>query len=166
MPKYPRLESLKAINQAMEQYYIKRKLLARLRPVAYVTSGAPVEILRAMDILPVYPENYGALCGARGSGAAMCQAMEDRGYSQDLCSYAKESIAGALDPKDAPLGGLPKPDLQAAKAPAGSKKTPSKTVTRGKPAEAKPAGSKATSSSWDSAATLRLLRQRLERRAR
>jgi benzoyl-CoA reductase/2-hydroxyglutaryl-CoA dehydratase subunit BcrC/BadD/HgdB len=64
-----------------------------------------------MDILPVYPENYGALCGARGAGADLCQVMENRGYSQDLCSYAKESLAAMVEPKRAPLDGLPKPDL-------------------------------------------------------
>ena len=115
--RYKKLRTAPELQGLMEGHYREVKLSALAKPLhlgkplAWVTSGAPVEILRAMDILPVYPENYGALCGARGSGAAMCQDMEDRGYSQDLCSYAKESLAGALAPKDAPLGGLPRPDL-------------------------------------------------------
>ena len=109
MPKYPRLESLKAINQAMEQYYIKRKVLARLKPVAYVTSGAPVEILEAMGVLTLYPENYGALCGARRDAVRLSEVAEADGYSQELCSYARCHIGATMQPKDAPLHGLPRP---------------------------------------------------------
>ena len=39
MPKYPRLQSLKEINSVMARYYVQRKALARLKPLAYVTSG-------------------------------------------------------------------------------------------------------------------------------
>lgn len=111
MPTYPRLQSLKAINRAMEQYYVKRKLMARLKPVAYVTSGAPVEILEAMGVLTLYPENYGALCGARHEAVGLCEVAEAAGYSQDLCSYARGHIGAVLQPAHAPLNGLPKPDL-------------------------------------------------------
>lgn len=111
MSRYPRLQSLKTINRAMEQYYVKRKLLARLKPVAYVTSGAPVEILEAMGVLTLYPENYGALCGARREAVKLCTVAEAAGYSQDLCSYARAHIGAVMQPDAAPLGGLPKPDL-------------------------------------------------------
>ena len=57
MPKYPRLQSLKRINTVMTRYYVRRKALARFKPLAYVTSGAPDEIREAMDILTLYPEN-------------------------------------------------------------------------------------------------------------
>ena len=111
MPRYPRLQSLKAINRAMEQYHVKRKLLGRLKPVAYVTSGAPVEILEAMGVLTLYPENYGALCGARREAVRLCEVAEAAGYSQDLCSYARSHIGAVMQPDGAPLNGLPKPDL-------------------------------------------------------
>ncbi len=111
MPKYPRLQSLKAINRVMEQYYVKRKLMARLRPMAYVTSGAPVEILETMGVLTLYPENYGALCGARRDAVKLCEVAEADGYSQDLCSYARSHIGAVKQPDSAPLNGLPKPDL-------------------------------------------------------
>jgi len=71
MPKYPRLQSLKEINSVMTRYYMQRKALARLKPLAYVTSGAPVEILEAMGILTLYPENYTALCGARRAAVGL-----------------------------------------------------------------------------------------------
>jgi benzoyl-CoA reductase/2-hydroxyglutaryl-CoA dehydratase subunit BcrC/BadD/HgdB len=95
----------------MEQYYVKRKLLARLKPVAYVTSGAPVEILEAMGVLTLFPENYGALCGARRVAVRLCEVAESDGYSPDLCSYARSHMGSVMQPQDAPLKGLPKPDL-------------------------------------------------------
>jgi len=111
MPKYPRLQSLKEINSVMTRYYVQRKILARLKPLAYVTSGAPVEILEAMGILTLYPENYTALCGARGVAVGLCQVAEAIGYPADLCSYARSHIGAVLHPRDAPLSGMPGPDL-------------------------------------------------------
>jgi benzoyl-CoA reductase/2-hydroxyglutaryl-CoA dehydratase subunit BcrC/BadD/HgdB len=111
MPKYPRLQSLKRINTVMTRYYVQRKALARFKPLAYVTSGAPVEIMEAMDILTLYPENYGALCGARRAAVDLCQVAERSGYPADLCSYARSHIGAVLQPKEAPLNGMPRPDL-------------------------------------------------------
>ncbi|MDY6875665.1 MAG: 2-hydroxyacyl-CoA dehydratase family protein [Chloroflexota bacterium] len=111
MPKYPRLRSLKEINSVMARYYVQRKALARLKPLAYVTSGAPVEILEAMGILTLYPENYGALCGAHGAAVGLCQVAEAQGFPADLCSYARGHIGAVLQPRDAPLSGMPRPDL-------------------------------------------------------
>ncbi|HEY73748.1 MAG TPA: 2-hydroxyacyl-CoA dehydratase [Thermoflexia bacterium] len=111
MSKYPRLKSLKEINSVMARYYIQRKALARLKPLAYVTSGAPIEIMEAMGILTLYPENYGAICGARGASVGLCQAAEADGYPADLCSYARGHIGAVMRPQDAPLKGMPRPDL-------------------------------------------------------
>ena len=111
MPKYPRLQSLKEINSVMTRYYVQRKALARLKPLAYITSGAPVEILEAMGILTLYPENYTALCGARGAAVGLARVAEAQGYPADLCSYARSHVGAVLRPKEAPLGGMPRPDL-------------------------------------------------------
>lgn len=111
MSRYPRLQTLKTINQVMTRYYLKRKVLARFKPLAYVTSGAPVEILEAMGVLTLYPENYGALCGARKAAVDLCQVAEGAGYPADLCSYARSHIGSVLEPKEAPLRGMPRPDL-------------------------------------------------------
>ncbi len=111
MSKYPRLQSLKDINRVMTRYYVKRKLMARFKPLAYVTSGAPVEIMEAMGILTLYPENYGAICGARKAAVGLCELAEADGYPADLCSYARSHIGAVMQPQDAPLNGMPKPDL-------------------------------------------------------
>ncbi len=108
---YTKLRVSKELVRRTTRYYLKARVLSRLRPVAWVTSGAPVEILVAMGILPLYPENYGAICGARKVAADLCRVAEAQGYSQDLCSYATSHIGSVLDPKLAPMGGLPRPDL-------------------------------------------------------
>jgi benzoyl-CoA reductase/2-hydroxyglutaryl-CoA dehydratase subunit BcrC/BadD/HgdB len=95
----------------MARYYVQRKALARIKPLAYVTSGAPVEIMEAMGILTLYPENYGAICGARGASVHLCEVAEATGYPADLCSYARGHIGAVLQPKDAPLKGMPRPNL-------------------------------------------------------
>ena len=109
--KYKKLATAQDLNRLMTRYYAKSKLVSKFRPVAWVTSGAPVEILTAMGIASAYPENYGALCGARRVATALCQEAEGHGYSQDLCSYARSHIGSVLGKTEAPLGGLPGPDL-------------------------------------------------------
>ncbi len=95
----------------MARYYTKSRFIGKLKPLAWVTSGVPIEILVAMGIASVYPENYGALCGARKVATSLCQVAEAHGYSRDLCSYARSHIGSVLNRREAPLGGLPKPDL-------------------------------------------------------
>jgi len=111
MSEYPRLQTLAEINRVMARYYVQRKIMAHFKPLAYVTSGAPVEIMEALGILTLYPENYGALCGARKAAVHLCQVAEATGYPADLCSYARSHIGAVLQPKDAPLNGMPRPDL-------------------------------------------------------
>jgi bcr-type benzoyl-CoA reductase subunit B len=78
--------------------------------VAWVTSGAPVELLRVFDFYTIYPENHGALCGAQKMGPEICSEAEDRGYHPDLCSYARIDLGHAFSGKS-PAGRLPRPDL-------------------------------------------------------
>jgi benzoyl-CoA reductase/2-hydroxyglutaryl-CoA dehydratase subunit BcrC/BadD/HgdB len=109
--RYPRFECFNAYNELMGRYYLERKAFAGEKPVAYVTSGAPVEVLEALDVLTIYPENFGALCGARKLSVTLCEIAEARGYAADLCSYAKGHIAASWFPEQAPLDGLPAPDM-------------------------------------------------------
>jgi benzoyl-CoA reductase/2-hydroxyglutaryl-CoA dehydratase subunit BcrC/BadD/HgdB len=95
----------------MTRYYATRKVVGKVRPLAWVTSGAPIEILIGMGVATVYPENYGALVAAQNAAVPLAQVAEEVGYSPDLCSYARCHIGSVLDPKGAPQGGLPKPDL-------------------------------------------------------
>ena len=69
-----------------------------------------MEPLIAMDIIPVYPENHGAMIGASKMGGDLCGSAEDKGYSTDLCSYARADI-GCAPINGGPIGGLPRPDM-------------------------------------------------------
>lgn len=81
------------------------------KKVAYVTSGAPVELLHAVDVVPVYPENHGAVCGVARAGGTLCQAAEERGYRRNLCSYWRIDLGARTAPEKSPIGGLPPPDF-------------------------------------------------------
>ncbi len=109
--RYKKLKTAGQLQKLLQGHYIGAKYLRLGKPVAWLTSGAPVEIVRAMGMVPVYPENYGALCGTRGAAAPLCQVAETLGYSSDLCAYARSSVGSMHDSKQSPLGGLPRPDV-------------------------------------------------------
>ncbi len=99
------------MKEIMTAYYIDAKTADQTgKKVAWITSGGPVEPLIAMDIIPVYPENHGAMIGASKMGADLCQKAEEMGYSSDLCSYARSDIGCAVV-NGGPIGGLPRPDM-------------------------------------------------------
>ena len=106
-----RFKKSKSMKDIMMVYYSEAKS-ARLtgKKVAWITSGGPVEPLIAMDVIPIYPENHGAMIGASKMGAGLCETAENMGYSSDLCSYARSDIACATV-NGGPIGGLPKPDM-------------------------------------------------------
>ena len=106
-----RFKKKKKMKEIMTVYYMEAKS-ARIagRKVAWITSGGPVEPLIAMDIIPVYPENHGAMIGASKMGVGLCETSEAMGYSSDLCSYARSDIACATV-NGGPIGGLPRPDM-------------------------------------------------------
>lgn len=64
-------------------------------PVAWVSSNFPVEIPETLGIATVYPENQAAGIAARGAGERMCNVAEAEGYSNDICAYARISLAYA-----------------------------------------------------------------------
>ena len=109
--RYKKLKTAPQLVRLLQQHYFSVKYLRFGRPLAWVTSGAPVEVLRAMGIPVVYPENFGALCGTREASLALCQTAEVHGYSSDLCSYARGSVGMMYSPQLAPLKGIPRPDV-------------------------------------------------------
>lgn len=106
----PRLKCAARLKEIMTRHYFLARYAKGAKPVAWVTSGAPVELLRAFDFYTIYPENHGALCGAQRLGPEYCGIAEDHGYHQDLCSYARIDLGHALSGKT-PVGKLPRPDL-------------------------------------------------------
>ena len=102
-----RLAAYKKMKELMTGYYIEAKT-TRQKPIAWVTSGAPVEFLYAMDVLPIYPENYAAMCAASHQSVELMEAAETAGFSQDICAYARTDF-GADILQGGPAAGLPAP---------------------------------------------------------
>ncbi|RPI96164.1 MAG: 2-hydroxyacyl-CoA dehydratase [Spirochaetales bacterium] len=106
-----KVKSIKKMKEIMTAYYIDAKTATQNgKKVGWITSGGPVEPLIAMDVIPVYPENHGAMIGASKMGVDLCEKAEDMGYCRDLCSYARSDIA-ASPVNGGPIGGLPAPDF-------------------------------------------------------
>jgi benzoyl-CoA reductase/2-hydroxyglutaryl-CoA dehydratase subunit BcrC/BadD/HgdB len=83
------------------------------RPIAWASGVVPTELLYTFDILPAYPENYGAVCASKDLALPLCQMAVARGFSTDLCSYALINFGdiyweGPGKP-EMPFGGLPTP---------------------------------------------------------
>ena len=106
-----KIQSVKKMKEIMTAYYFEAKMAGETgKKDAWITSGGPVEPLIVMDVIPVYPENHGAMIGASRMGAALYEKAEAMGYASDLCSYACSDIACAPI-NGGPIGGLPRPDM-------------------------------------------------------
>jgi len=98
-------------NYVKKSYEDAHRAKAEGKPVAWVASTFPVEMLLAMDVFPVWPENYASLCAARQVSVRLCEVAESKGFSKDLCSYARCVIGSLFQKEDLPEGGMPKPDF-------------------------------------------------------
>ncbi|MBW7864263.1 MAG: 2-hydroxyacyl-CoA dehydratase [Candidatus Hydrogenedentes bacterium] len=105
------LKSYARMKEIMTMYYMGAKMSEGTdQKLAWITSGAPVELLYAADVIPLYPENHAAMAGATKMADALCDAAEERGFCRDLCSYARTDL-GAIFSGTSPIGGLPKPNF-------------------------------------------------------
>lgn len=99
-------------NYVKKFYEDAHRAKAEGRPVAWVASTFPVETLQAMDIVPVWPENYASVCAARQLSVELCERAEREGFSRDLCSYSRCVLGSMFGyEKELPEGGLPRPDF-------------------------------------------------------
>lgn len=108
-----RLETLKGFyqNYVKPFYETAHKAKEEGKLVAWVASTFPVEILLAMDIIPVWPENYASLCAAKKVSVPLCELAERKGFSKDLCSYARCVLGSLFGGENLPEGGIPRPDI-------------------------------------------------------
>jgi benzoyl-CoA reductase/2-hydroxyglutaryl-CoA dehydratase subunit BcrC/BadD/HgdB len=106
------LESSKAIlAKIFADYYLSGTQAKKdKQPIAYITAFTPVEILRAMDVVCMYPESYAVVCSASGKAKEIIQASRIGSFAQDLCSYSLIDF-GTENFEKLPFGGLPEPDL-------------------------------------------------------
>ncbi len=108
----PPLESTRRLKEMMSLHYLQGRFADGAVPVAWVTSGFPVELLRPMGFFALYPENHAAMCGVARTVPELSDAVEKEGYSRDLCSYVRTDL-GCVATGKTPAGRLPKPDLLA-----------------------------------------------------
>ncbi len=62
------------------------------QPTAWITAGAPVEVLYTMGVFPFHPENAACVAGAGKISLKYIEQAEAEGFSRDLCSYFKTNI--------------------------------------------------------------------------
>ncbi|MFZ5568845.1 MAG: 2-hydroxyacyl-CoA dehydratase subunit D [Thermodesulfobacteriota bacterium] len=111
-----RLKAAKALNQVVGEYYLEcMQARKNGKPVVWMPpmNGA-IEICYAMDLQPVFPENWSPVCAAFGLAPRNFEVSENLGYSRDLCGYLRNIIGyvhGPMQSENTPLGNLPEPDI-------------------------------------------------------
>ena len=79
------------------------------KPTAWATAGTPVELLYAMDVQPMLPENSATISAALKKSQDFIELAEEEGFSYDLCSYFKTNVGAVLSNADMSVGGTGKP---------------------------------------------------------
>ncbi len=111
-----RLKAARELQKVVADYYLRcMSAKSEGRPVGWMPpmNGA-IELFYAMDLQPVFPENWSPVCAAFGLTPQNFKVSEDMGYSRDLCGYLRNIIGyvhGLMNEKDSPFGGLPEPDM-------------------------------------------------------
>lgn len=111
-----RLKTARELQKVVADYYLRcMSAKSEGRPVGWMPpmNGA-IELFYAMDLQPVFPENWSPVCAAFGLTPQNFTVSEDMGYSRDLCGYLRNIIGyvhGLMNEKDSPFGGLPEPDM-------------------------------------------------------
>ncbi len=111
-----RLKTAKELQKVVTDYYLQCiSAKAEGKPVGWMPpmNGA-IEIFYAMDLQPVFPENWSPICAAFGLTPQNFEVSENMGYSRDLCGYLRNIIGyvnGLMNDKNSPFGGLPEPDI-------------------------------------------------------
>ncbi len=108
------------LRTLLKDYFLDLDAAARdsERRVAWCTSVGPCEILTAMGFDVFFPENHGAMLGARKVSHKHIPRAVGAGYCAESCSYMTSDIGAALanySPLTEAYGiaGPPKPDLLA-----------------------------------------------------
>ena len=85
-----------ALRKVVEDVYADARIAKKEgKPVGWSSSKFPCELYEAFGLNVVYPENQAAGIAANRDGEIMCQAAEDLGFDNDICGYARISLAFA-----------------------------------------------------------------------
>jgi benzoyl-CoA reductase/2-hydroxyglutaryl-CoA dehydratase subunit BcrC/BadD/HgdB len=98
MANAPRLESQKRLGRLIGGHYQRAREIERDKSqlTAWSSTGAPNEILWAMDFNVQFPEAYAATCGARHVAHTHCEITENHGYEHHLCTYCRNSLGSTI----------------------------------------------------------------------
>jgi len=111
----------KSLQTTLEVPTLRKSYYARTlddskkgKKVAWCSNNIPGEILDVMDVTSVFLENYATVIAAKRLASGFCVAGEKKGFSQDVCGYAR-MLMGYLLARDEvpepPYGGLAQPDF-------------------------------------------------------
>jgi benzoyl-CoA reductase/2-hydroxyglutaryl-CoA dehydratase subunit BcrC/BadD/HgdB len=113
-------ETVKKVRPLLKQMYRKaHEAKEGGRPIAYCMGLSMCdEILKAMDIVPIFPEHYAGLCSAKRANKRFLEESDGEGFSNVICGYARNGLGfdslryklGEIPP-DSPDGGMPSPDI-------------------------------------------------------
>ncbi len=93
-----RLEAQKRLGKMIGEHYSRAHQIkeSKSQPIAWVSTGAPNEILWSMGFYVMFPEAYAATCGARHAAHGHCEITEAHGYERHLCTYCRNSIGSSI----------------------------------------------------------------------
>jgi len=104
------LDATQGLKNIMGRHFLAIEQAFRdNKPTAWATSGSPVEILYAMGVQPMLPENSATVSAAQKYSKNFIEIAEDEGFSYDLCSYFKTNVGAVLSEADMLKGGTRKP---------------------------------------------------------
>ena len=85
-----------ALRKVVDDVYADaREAKKQGKLVGWSSSKFPCELAEAFDLNVMYPENQAAGIAAQRDGEIMCQAAEELGFDNDICGYARISLAYA-----------------------------------------------------------------------
>lgn len=112
------LDTTRRAQELLPSFYSKQPVKEDGAAVAWCMVGISPEILYAFDLPAEWPENFGTLCASKQVATLFMEQAEADGYSQDLCSYLRNSM-GYLSrmaqsgevPPESPKGGMRTPTM-------------------------------------------------------
>ncbi|TFF97593.1 MAG: 2-hydroxyacyl-CoA dehydratase [Promethearchaeota archaeon] len=109
------LDATKSLKNIMGRHYLAIEQAYRDgNPTAWATSGSPVELLYAMKVQPMLPENSATMSAAQHISKDLIELAETQGFSYDLCSYFKTNIGAVSKGINTFKGGIRKPTFMMA----------------------------------------------------
>jgi len=81
------------------------------KAVYMMISGNPVELIEALDMIPVYPEVNALQLAAKKTSLSHILKAEEMGYSIDNCAYVKADVGMYFAGRKTAFATIPEPDL-------------------------------------------------------